>query len=265
MTAASSYDAGAPSFDRYRALPEGVPEAIRAAMLGAIDAPHPRLLDLGAGTGRIGRAFVAAGDDYVGVDLSHGMLREFMARPRPLRGDMPRLVQADGGRLPFADRTFDAVMLVQVFGGMRRWRRLIAETRRVLQSSGALIIGRSAAPAHGIDAQLKQRLATVLDGMHVQPAHGNAREDVQRHLAAQATNETRIIAAEWNADRTPRAFLDRHATGARFSALPASVREEALRQLAVWANERFGALDAVFAERYQFELRLYKFEQETAG
>ena len=39
-----------------------------------------RLLDLGAGTGRIGRPFVAAGDDYVGVDLSLGMLREFARR-----------------------------------------------------------------------------------------------------------------------------------------------------------------------------------------
>lgn len=69
------YDAAAATFDRHRALPDGVPEAIRCAILGVLDVMCPRLL--GAGTGRVGRAFVEAGDDYVGVDLSLGMLREF--------------------------------------------------------------------------------------------------------------------------------------------------------------------------------------------
>jgi predicted TPR repeat methyltransferase len=73
---ASAYDTAAPAFDRHRALPDGVPQAIRAAVVAATGAPSPRLLDLGAGAGRIGRPFVAAGDDYVGIDLSLGMLRE---------------------------------------------------------------------------------------------------------------------------------------------------------------------------------------------
>src|SRR5436305_509129 len=82
----------------------------------------PRLLDLGAGSGRIGAPFVAAGDDYVGVDLSAGMLREFAARTERVA----RLVQADGARLPFGDAAFDAVLLIQVFGGLSGWREFIA-------------------------------------------------------------------------------------------------------------------------------------------
>src|SRR5262249_35110862 len=114
LVAMSAYDAVAQGFERHRTLPESVPPAVRAAVLAAVATPVPRLLDLGAGTGRFGRPFVAAGDDYVGIDLSLGMLREFarsMARPR--------LAQADGERLPFADATFDAALMVQVFGGMR--------------------------------------------------------------------------------------------------------------------------------------------------
>src|SRR4051812_25298880 len=76
----SVYDGVAPSFERHRALPEGVPEKIRAAILVAVSSPRPRLLDLGAGTGRIGWCFAEAGDDYVAVDLSLGMLREFARR-----------------------------------------------------------------------------------------------------------------------------------------------------------------------------------------
>jgi demethylmenaquinone methyltransferase/2-methoxy-6-polyprenyl-1,4-benzoquinol methylase len=116
----SVYDAIAPTFDRDRALPTGVPEAIRGCVLDAVNMPRPRLLDLGSGTGRIGWPFVAAGDDYVGADLSFGMLHAF--RDRGDAAHLPRLVQADGHRLPFADATFDAVMLIQVFGGMQGWR-----------------------------------------------------------------------------------------------------------------------------------------------
>src|SRR5438874_5216759 len=97
----SSYDAAAQSFDRHRALPVGVPEAVRAAILRSVAASRPRLLDLGAGTGRIGSPFVAAGDDYVGVDLSRGMLRAFQERRHAAA--MPRLVQASGESLPFPD------------------------------------------------------------------------------------------------------------------------------------------------------------------
>jgi len=121
----STYDAAAPSFERHRALPAGAVQAIRDAVLAAIGLPHPRLLDLGAGTGRIGWPFVQAGDDYVGVDLSFGMLRAFRERIGDERA--LRLVQSDGQLLPFVDAAFDGVLLVQVFGGLRGWRRLLAE------------------------------------------------------------------------------------------------------------------------------------------
>jgi len=64
----SAYDAAAPSFDRHRALPYGVPDTIRDTILRAGLPPRPRLLDLGAGSGRIGRPFVQTGDDYTAVD-----------------------------------------------------------------------------------------------------------------------------------------------------------------------------------------------------
>ena len=77
----STYDVVAPTYDEHRALSDGVVELIRAATLEASGpSPRPRLLDLGAGSGSIGRAFVVAGDDYVGVDLSLGMLRQFLRR-----------------------------------------------------------------------------------------------------------------------------------------------------------------------------------------
>jgi SAM-dependent methyltransferase len=171
----------------------------------------------------------------------------------------PSLVQADGLHLPFPNATFDAVLLVQVFGGMRGWQRLVAETRRVLRPAGVLIIGRTLAPANGIDAQMKLRIASFLAEMGVEPEDRNVRDDVQHWLESAALGVKSVIAASWQSERTPRGFLVRHPTGARFSALPEPVRREALGKLEAWAHATFGSLDAVASERHQFELRVFKF------
>jgi ubiquinone/menaquinone biosynthesis C-methylase UbiE len=253
----SVYDAAAPTFERHRALPDGVPKAIRALVLEAVDASSPRLLDLGAGTGRIGIPFIAAGDDYVGVDLSFGMLSEFRRRAAA-SARAPRLVQADGERLPFANASFDAVMLIQVFGGMRGWRRLLTEARRVLRGAGVLVLGRAVAPPDGLDARMKAQLSLLLDEIGAPADRTNTRQDAQGWLEHEA-RATRLIAATWTASRTPRAFIERHRTGARFSALPAPVKEEAMRRLAAWATTAFGSLDAASAEPHDFELQLFRF------
>jgi ubiquinone/menaquinone biosynthesis C-methylase UbiE len=250
----SVYDAAAPTFEHHRALPDGVPEAIRAAVLGAVDASPPRLLDLGAGTGRTGIPFIAARDDYVGVDLSFGMLSEFRRRA----AGSARLVQADGERLPFADSSFDAIMLIQVFGGMRGWRRLLVEARRVLRGAGVLVLGRAVAPPDGLDARMKARLALLLDEIGAPADRTNTRQDAQGWLEQQARG-TRLVASTWTARRTPRGFIERHRTGARFSALPAPVKDEAMRRLAGWAATAFGSLDAASTEAHEFELQLFRF------
>jgi ubiquinone/menaquinone biosynthesis C-methylase UbiE len=251
----NAYDVVAPRFDRHRRLPDGVPEKIRAAILRMLSPPSPRLLDVGAGSGRIGAAFIAAGDDYVGVDLSAGMLNEFAGRERAAR-----LVQANGRQLPFRDGAFDAVLLIQVFGGLSGWREVIAEARRVLRPRGAIVVGRTQMPADGIDARLKQQLAAILDDVGRGEARANAREDAMSWLAANAQSRDTITAATWTATRTPRGFMDRHGGGARFAQLPESIRTNAMRQLGAWATATFGTLTREFAEPHSFELHAFRCE-----
>jgi ubiquinone/menaquinone biosynthesis C-methylase UbiE len=234
-------------------------KAIHAAVLEVTPAPSPRILDLGAGSGRIGRPFVDAGDDYVGVDLSLGMLRAFAARAGHGDHVRPRLIQADGRQLPFADAAFDIVMLMQVFGGVYRWRQLLGEARRVLRRGGALVLGRALMPATGLDAQMKQRLAVILAEMEASEERSNTREQAETFLTEAASDKQRLVPAQWHTGRTPRAFLDRHRTGARFSCLPEAVKEESLGRLAAWAAQTFGSLDEAISEQHQFELLVYRF------
>jgi ubiquinone/menaquinone biosynthesis C-methylase UbiE len=252
------YDAIAPQFDRRRALPDGVPETIRDAILRAGLPPRPSVLDLGAGSGRIGWLFVRAGDDYVGADLSSGMLCAFAKR-----APGSRLVQADGSRLPFPVATFDAVLLIQVLSAVAGWRDLLADTLRVLRPGGALLVGRVVAPDNGIDAQMRAHLAMILDGMGIHPYRGKSREAALSWLDHKLPAPTILTAAAWTSERTPGGFLERHSGGARFSVLPEPLKQDAMHRLAEWATEHFGSLDAVCAEDYRFELIIHRFQPRT--
>lgn len=255
----SAFDAVASEFDHHRALPSGVAQAARAMVVGSITSASPaRILDLGAGTGRFGHPFVAAGDDYVGVDLSFGMLRQFMSRTE--RGITPfRLVQADGQRLPFRDAAFDVVMMNQAFGGLRCWRQVLVEARRALRPSGVMVVGRTVRPSGGVDSRMRLRLRLLLDEAGVESGPINASEDVGRWLEATGQGGGWKVVASWKADRSPRGFLDQHRSGAQFHQLPQTVKEQALHRLSAWATTTFGSVDRVSSEQRWFELQFYRF------
>lgn len=249
-------------FDRHRIIPDGVADSVRAAILPFIDpTSKPRFLDIGAGTGRIGQAFIL-NDDYVAVDLSFGMLREFVRRRKIDNQYVIRLVQADGEHLPFHDATFDVVMLINVIGAAHNWNNVVVESRRVLRAHGALVVAHVVMPSDGVDTRMKKHLASFLKEAGIRPYHMNGRSDIPYSVSQFPESAVRIVAAEWFAKRTPDAFLDRQPTGARFSALPAPIKEAALAELRSWAIATFGSLDVVFTEKHQFELQVFKFERE---
>jgi SAM-dependent methyltransferase len=255
----SEFDAIAEHFDRFRALPPGVPAAIRTAIWEAV--PHalkPCLLDLGAGTGRIGETFVTAGDAYVAVDRSARMLAQFASKAATQGGPPPALVQADGASLPFPESAFDAVLIVQVLSGIPRWRRLLTEAQRVLRTGGALVLGRALLPPDGIDARMRVELSRILAGMGIDTGRpGALRDEARNWLASGVCGFTEVVVARWEATRSPRDFLARHATGARFAALPREARDKALGQLSDWAVAVYGYLDASVLEPHAFVLELF--------
>jgi ubiquinone/menaquinone biosynthesis C-methylase UbiE len=248
-----SFDAAAPAFERYRSLPEEVPEAIRSAVLSHIARQRPRILDIGAGTGRIGRAFVNAGDNYVGLDLSMPMLREFQSVNA-------MLVQADAEGLPFSDRTFDAVLLIQVVSGARDWTRILVEARRVLAIGAPLLVGYIARPKDGVDLQLREHLDSILLRRGLPPGQKmQTRQHVLDCLESASRLAEHSVVASWTSSCTPQRFLERHQTGARFAALPERIRWSALDELSAWAEDRFGSLESVFQEEHSFHLHAFTF------
>jgi ubiquinone/menaquinone biosynthesis C-methylase UbiE len=251
----SAFDAVASDFERFRLLPGGVPEAIRSAIWAAVPVPSPaKVLDLGAGTGRFGKAFIEAGDSYTAVDSSLAMLREFQARTK---GGL--LVQADGRQLPFRNGSFDIVLLMHVLSAAGEWSPVIDEVRRVCHSGGFVAIGRTVNPEFGIDAQLKRQLKLILGEMGIpwhrpQKAHREALGSLELFTA----RHVNCRAASWSVQAKAQDFLRRHRSGARFAALPETVQKKSLQELEAWAKKAFDSVDKEFNEERSFELDIFE-------
>lgn len=251
----SSFDSTAATFDHYRALPNHVPAEIRNAIRNSTGKTGvSRILDLGAGTGRFGHAFVEAGDPYIGVDLSLPMLQEFRKRdPNAC------VVQANGALLPFRNSSFELVLLMHVLSGAENWRKLLGETVRVVTAGGFVVVGQTTPSMAGVDERMKRQLNQILGTIGASWTGGKkSRDESLEWLYTGSSDRTQVTAASWTAQRTPREFMDRHRNGARFSILPADIREEALKNLAVWAEKNFGSIDQPVPEEFSFVLHIFR-------
>ena len=108
----------------------------RRAVAQAVDArPGERVLDLAAGTGSSALPFAAAGAQVVAADFSLGMLR-VGKRAHPGLD----LLAGDALRLPFADRSFDAVTISFGLRNVSDVDAALAEMARVTVPGGRLVV-----------------------------------------------------------------------------------------------------------------------------
>jgi SAM-dependent methyltransferase len=113
--------------------PEGLRES-EAGLLGELTGR--RVLEVGCGSASCARWLAAQGARAVGLDLSAGMLRQAVRLARETGIAVP-LVQADAGRLPFADGSFD--LACSAFGAVpfvADSAAVMREVARVLRPGG---------------------------------------------------------------------------------------------------------------------------------
>jgi demethylmenaquinone methyltransferase/2-methoxy-6-polyprenyl-1,4-benzoquinol methylase len=104
--------------------------------------PGACVLDLAGGTGDLARLFARAAGPrgfVVLSDINHAMLAE--GRDKLLdRGTPVPVVQCDAEKLPFRDRSFDAVSIGFGLRNVTRKDAALAEMRRVLRPGGVALV-----------------------------------------------------------------------------------------------------------------------------
>ncbi len=173
------------------------------------------LLDVGCGTGH---AIDLLPDDvtYIGIDplpagaSPWGFVPERMPRPeRP-----PSLVQGVGESLPFADDSFDAVLLMGTLDHCRSPEEMLGQVARVLRPGGTLDVlqGLSARRDDGASGGVLRSLIRSLTGQQ----SPSARDTHLRSYAS--TEDVAALLAGWfevqeSAEDSGRAFVRATAPG----------------------------------------------------
>jgi ArsR family transcriptional regulator len=133
-SAAQAYFARhASEWDELRALHSPDAEVERCLVEALSGAPLGHLLDIGTGTGRMAELFADMAERVVALDKSLEMLRIARAKLQHLPAARVELVQGDFAELPFAEASFDTVILHQVL-------HFATEAARVLRGGGRIAI-----------------------------------------------------------------------------------------------------------------------------
>jgi demethylmenaquinone methyltransferase/2-methoxy-6-polyprenyl-1,4-benzoquinol methylase len=111
-----------------------------------------KALEVCCGTGAVSRGLKTAGWDVTGADISAGMVREASQH-------VPAVV-ADATQLPFADHTFDLVVMRQAYFLLNDGPSALREIRRVLKPGGRFILSHLV-PFSSIDANHLRHVHTV--------------------------------------------------------------------------------------------------------
>ncbi|MGH9222350.1 MAG: class I SAM-dependent methyltransferase [Acidimicrobiales bacterium] len=164
------FDEQAAGFDSRAGLGADIAREVAAAVF---DFPHEAVLELGPGTGELGRHLAAAARRYVGIDSSLPMLVEFARRQPPPRAV---LVQADAGTTwPVRSGSVDLVFAARA-AHLLEPDHLCAELLGVCRPGGTFLVGRVERQPDGLRNRLRQRRWALLAEHGVRTGDGRGRD-----------------------------------------------------------------------------------------
>lgn len=200
-----------------------------------------RILELGAGTGRIGRLLLGVAQRYDGIDISPAMLEQFRSSAAGWPSHAT-LSCADACALPWPTATFDAVVEHEVLLFTSDPLRAVDEALRVLRPGGEII--RLLVHAIGVDptpslhATFREGAAAALGRPFALRGAGTD-PHVTAYLRARGIDTVEIELARWD-ETTPLSAIERSLREGAWpfaDGLDATATDEGVRRLYARAAE----------------------------
>ena len=258
MTDSIAFDRAAEYYDETRGLSaEGVRRTTEA-LAGAFADAGP-ILEVGVGTGQVAVPLHAAGLAVVGLDLSRPMLTKLLAKTE----GAPRLssVEGDATRMPFGDDALGGAYLRWVLHLIPDWHAVVREIVRVVEPGGRFLVALGSygdGPRSQIQARFAQTTGVSTDPRGLTWDGWDQLDDYVASLGGDKLPDLTFT----DADRDDLETFVRGIEGDMFSWTWA-VTDEALRREAAadvrrWAEERWGRLDEVERETFEWRFAAYR-------
>ncbi|MCS7013496.1 MAG: class I SAM-dependent methyltransferase [Chloroherpetonaceae bacterium] len=254
---AMSFKDIATSYNKINAIPEKAALQI-GKVIAHLAGKHSKLLDVGAGAGRITIPIAIAGCEVTALDCEPKMLEELERQVREFSLHITTVV-GDAAKLPFADNTFDAVFTSNVLHLVPQWEKALDEAIRVMKFGGVFIQGRDWVSPDSAFARLRNKLREIVATLNpnLKPTAAAGPALFEALSARGGKNEPEIIAARWTQTISPAKLLmqmENRAFNETWQ-LEEGLLREAMGRIRTWAREQWHNLER--EEETEFRFLLY--------
>jgi SAM-dependent methyltransferase len=258
MNKSRSFDRAAGFYDQTRLMLEPIAEYGIPAILDIV-ASKARILEVGAGTGRISIPLMERGADLIGCDLSSRMLARLQEK-----APSARILQADATQLPFPNEHFDNVLTVHVLHLIPLWREVLREFKRVLVRGGTYLNAKTwASGGNTVGDQLRTHWRAWLEERGENGRHPGVQDNDElfQELRSLGAEVTEVEVVRFNDSYVLREELDRFAarTYSYTWDIPEAIFDASVRDLRTWTEAQFGSLDLQVVDEVRFAIDVARF------